>query len=237
MSRLSSIFAVPFPYSNNSYASTVFHFGSELVQVVLRPSVVDAQTHTKDIDNYDGAGFQRYFTELEAASISSELNLGASKVPPVRLSIFTTHDSANTYIALSIHHALYDGISLPMLLQDLERLYEQRPELPSAPLRSVLDYLATVDSGSAEAFWSSYLKEYPWQRLLNRTASSRTAEITSRTFSVSLSELQAKAAGRHVTLQALLMCAYASLLGKTVYDHNDIVFGVRLVTLEARSRH
>ena len=94
------------------------------MQVVLRSSAVDAQTPAKEVDNYDGAGFQRYFTEQEAAPISSELNLGASKVPPVRLSIFTTHDSANTCIALSIQHALYDGIYLPVLLQDLERLYE-----------------------------------------------------------------------------------------------------------------
>ncbi|RPD66154.1 peptide synthetase [Lentinus tigrinus ALCF2SS1-7] len=205
---------------------TVFHFGSELVQVILRSGTYDAQTSEKEIDDCDEAGFQRYFTEQEAASISRELNVGVSKVPPVRLSVFHTRDSANTYIALSIHHALYDGISLPVLLQDLERLYEQRPQLPSAPLRSILDHLGTVDSRSAEAFWSSYLKDYPWQRLLNRTASSRTAEVTSRTFSMTLSELQAKAAGRHVTVQALLMCAYASLLAKDLYGNDDVVFGV-----------
>ncbi|KAI0721073.1 peptide synthetase [Cerioporus squamosus] len=205
---------------------TVFHFGSELVQVVLRPGTYDAQPHEKEIDDCDEARFQRYFTEQQAASISRELNVGASKTPPVRLSIFTTHDSASTYIALSIHHALYDGISLPVLLRDLERIYQERPQLPSAPLRSILDHLATVDSGSAEAFWSSYLKDFPWQRLLNVTASSRTAEVTSRTFSLPLSELQAKAAGRHVTLQALLMCAYGSLLAKDLYGNDDVVFGV-----------
>ncbi|RDX56754.1 peptide synthetase [Lentinus brumalis] len=205
---------------------TVFHFGSELVQVVLRAGTYDAQPHEEQIDDRDGDEFQRYFTEQQAASISTELNRGASKVPPVRLSIFTTHDSASAYIALSIHHALYDGISLPILLQDLGRLYEERPQLPSAPLRRILDYLATIDSASAEAFWCSYLKDFPWQRLLNLTASSRTADVTSRTLSLPLSHLQAKAAGRHVTLQALLMCAYGSLLAKDLYGNDDVVFGV-----------
>ena len=130
-------------------------------------------------------------------------------------------------MALSVHHALYDGISLPVLMQDLERAYKSQPQLPSASLRTVLEQIAIVDQDAARAFWTSHLQDYPWQRLLNRTASSSRADVTSHTFKQPLSVLQGKAAAQHVTLQALFMSSYASLLAQHMYGHDDIVFGVR----------
>ena len=129
-------------------------------------------------------------------------------------------------MVLSLHHALYDGISLPVLIDDLERAYSRQPQLPSAPLRNVLEQITTIDQDAAHSFWTSHLKDYPWNKLLRKTASSSSADIESLTFKQPLSVLQAKAAGQHVTLQALLMCAYGSLLAQHIYGHDDIVFGV-----------
>lgn len=186
-------------------------------------------TPAKEIVEQDDASFRNYFTEREAGSLARELNIDISKVPPVRLSFYTTDTSRTTFMVLSIHHALYDGISLPVLLQDLEHAYKHQPQIPSASFHDVLEYLAVVDQTAAQTFWSSYLKEFPWRTLLNRTASSSNADITSRTFTHSLSEMQSKASTQHVTLQALLMCAYGSLLAQHLYNHNDVIFGVRIV--------
>ncbi|KAI0374911.1 hypothetical protein BV20DRAFT_961134 [Pilatotrama ljubarskyi] len=205
---------------------TVFHFGSNLVQVVLRSQGVQWHFAEKEAGVDGDDDLQRYFTDEEASSIARELNLGISTVPPVRLSFVGTPASGATYMVLSIHHALYDGISLPVLLRDLERAYLKKQQLPSASLRAVLEPIALVDHGAAREFWTGYLKGFPWERLLKKTASSREADVTSLTFSRSLSELQAKAAAQHVTLQALLMCAYGYLLGQRLYGHDDVVFGV-----------
>ncbi|KAI0670364.1 hypothetical protein C8Q78DRAFT_1079337 [Trametes maxima] len=205
---------------------TVFHFGSSLVQVVLRADAVDAHVSERVIEDDDESDFQRYFTSHEASPIARELNLAISTIPPVRLSFFVSPASNTTYMVASIHHALYDGISLPVLLRDLERAYSNRQQLPYAPLRAVLEPIASIDQNSAREFWTGYLSDYPWARLLNKTASSNQADITSFTFRRPLSELQAKAASQHVTLQALLMCAYGYLLGQRLYGHDDVMFGV-----------
>ncbi|OBZ75802.1 Nonribosomal peptide synthetase 2 [Grifola frondosa] len=79
---------------------------------------------------------------------------------------------------------------------------------------------------SARAFWSMYLSNFNWQTMLGRTASSRSADVMTIPFQLSLSDLQLKAARQQVTLQALLMCAFGSLLGNVLYGQDDVVFGV-----------
>ncbi|KAI0336556.1 hypothetical protein GY45DRAFT_411925 [Cubamyces sp. BRFM 1775] len=206
---------------------TVFHFGSNLVQVVLRPDAVQPQfvQHEHNVD--DDRAFQSYFNDEKAQSIARELNTAISKEPPVRLTVYTNAASRGDYLILSIHHALYDGISLPVLLRDFERVYTGQRELPHAPLRAILEQIVTIDHTAARAFWREHLQGYPWQRLLRKTASSSHADIASLAFGRSLSELQAKAASQQVTLQALLMGAYGRLLGERVYGgQDDVVFGV-----------
>lgn len=206
----------------------MFHFGSDLAQVVLRPEALTPQFPEKELPDVSDEEFPRYFTEKEASEISRDLNVNISTVPAVRLSFFVVPSSGVTYMALSIHHALYDGISLPVLMQDIERAYTSQPQLPSSSLHGILEQIAVIDQDAAKSFWTSHLKDYPWERLLNRPASSSTADVASFTFKQPLSVLQTKAAGQHVTLQALLMCAYASLIAQHLYGHKDVVFGVRL---------
>ena len=64
---------------------------------------------------------------------------------------------------------------------------------------------------------------------MNKAASSPVASVVSVPFKSSLSELQKQAARRQVTLQALLMGAYGSLLAQHLYGHDDVVFGVRII--------
>ncbi|KAI0647071.1 hypothetical protein C8Q79DRAFT_1000106 [Trametes meyenii] len=205
---------------------TVFHFGSNLVQVVLRAETVKVHVSEKVVEDDGEFDFQRYFTNNEAALIVRDLNLALSNVPPVRLSLFTLRASSTTHMVVSIHHALYDGISLPVLLRDIERAYSMQEQLPSAPLRAILEPIVSIDQNAARDFWTGYLSDYPWARLLNKTASSHQADITSFTFRRPLPELKAKAAAQHVTLQTLLMCAYGYLLGQRLYGHDDVTFGV-----------
>ncbi|PIL24012.1 non-ribosomal peptide synthetase [Ganoderma sinense ZZ0214-1] len=205
---------------------TVFHFGSNLVQVLLRPGSFVPQVVEEMAPEIDDAGFQGHFTKQEASIIAREMNIHISEVPPVRLSLYNSSQSSPVYAVLSIHHALYDGIALPVLLQDLERAYFRQPQLPSASLREALEHVTLLEQGSARAFWTSYLKGYPWERLLNQSASSAVADVRSNPFKLPLSELRSKAAEQQVTLQALLMAAYGSLLSQHFYGHDDVMFGV-----------
>lgn len=205
---------------------TVFHFGHELAQVVLREPRTVLLTETA-ISDLDTSAFQSYFAQAEAGRISRDINTNLSQQAPVRLSVYTPKSSAARFLVLSIHHALYDGISLAVLLRNLECIYLQQPQIPSASLRAVLDPVSSLDQKKARKFWQRCLKGFDWSRMLNRTASTSYAEVASVSFKTTLSELQTNASKRQVTLQALLMSAYGSLLASRVYQHNDVVFGVR----------
>lgn len=204
----------------------MFYFGTNLVQVLIRPGSLVPQVVEKTVPDRDDAGFQQHFTEHEASAVARDINIHISEVPPARLSLYSSSQSSPVYAVLSIHHALYDGIALPLLLHNLERAYAHQPQLPSASLRDALDHVAPMEQKGARAFWASYLKDYPWERLLNLSASSTLAQVKSIPFELPLSELQSKAAGHQVTLQALLMAAYGSLLAQHLYGHDDVMFGV-----------
>ncbi|KAH9946102.1 uncharacterized protein BXZ73DRAFT_72945 [Epithele typhae] len=209
---------------NHEMMRTVFHFGSELVQVVLDADACGPCISHQEINLSDDQSFQGYFIKHFASTVARDVNEKITEVPPVRLLFFNGPPSAR-YLVLSIHHALYDGISLPVLLQDIERAYNHQPQLQSAPLRDILEQFMTIDYDAARSFWTTHLKDYPWHRLLNKAASSSSPNIASVHFKHPLSALQSKAASKQVTLQALFMCAYGSLVAEHIYSHDDVVFG------------
>ncbi|KAF8460398.1 hypothetical protein BDZ91DRAFT_422141 [Kalaharituber pfeilii] len=64
--------------------------------------------------------------ELISVGIAREQQKEVSlKKPPVRLTLVNT--STESVILLTIHHALYDGVSLPLLLKKLRRIYNKVP--------------------------------------------------------------------------------------------------------------
>ncbi|KAJ1906217.1 hypothetical protein IWQ60_012132, partial [Tieghemiomyces parasiticus] len=81
--------------------------------------------------------------------------------PMVRVHIFPTDEPDQSLLVLSVHHALVDGWSLPVLLQDLCRAYTSAPgvaQAPPASFRSVVEAVVGQDTPSAQAFWTGYLK-------------------------------------------------------------------------------
>ncbi|KAI9324351.1 hypothetical protein DFJ73DRAFT_251708 [Zopfochytrium polystomum] len=64
---------------------------------------------------------------------------------------------AKQHVVVTIHHALYDGWSLPMILGDLQKAYADQ-ELEDRPsIRGFVDYLRSQDEVAAKEFWSTYL--------------------------------------------------------------------------------
>ena len=169
----------------------MFHFGRDLVQVVLAAASIKLHFGGKEVQAADESAFLQYFANGEASAIARELNLNISKAPPVRISFFVAPAFETTYMVLSIHHALYDGISLPVLLRDLERAYSRKQQLPHATLHSILEPILAIDQTAGRQFWTGYLKDFQWHELLNKSSSAHHADVTSISFKRSLSELHA----------------------------------------------
>ncbi|OCH93414.1 hypothetical protein OBBRIDRAFT_790288 [Obba rivulosa] len=204
---------------------TVFHFGRQLVQVVLdtahaRPDMAEETVQCDSVEE-----FITFFADRQSP-VASEINRSLTDIPPHRLTVFKSQNTEHVFMSLSIHHALFDGISLSYLLRHLEKSYLGEPRYLSAPPEVVLDSIASVDLHAAQAFWTQQFVGFDWSRIPSRTASAKRADQRSISFRTGLSGLQQMASQRQVTLQTLLMSAFARFLAKHIYGQSDVVFGV-----------
>ncbi|KAJ5637561.1 hypothetical protein N7490_007440 [Penicillium lividum] len=68
--------------------------------------------------------------------------------------------SSVSYFVWSVHHALYDGWSIPLIYRRFEENYKASlNKEPAASYGLFIDYLAKKDMAECDAFWKSYLSE------------------------------------------------------------------------------
>lgn len=137
---------------------------------------------------------------------------------------------------LKIHHALYDAVSLPLLIEDLHLLLSEQ-RLPDRKL-VYTDFLALTTMQQAlnerRAFWTDYLHDVRPMRLRQPQtdgAHKRVGIFKPGIFSMA-AELEAVARREGLSLQAILFAAYAKVYaGLTAASGNearDVVLGIYL---------
>ncbi|KEZ39119.1 hypothetical protein SAPIO_CDS10511 [Scedosporium apiospermum] len=60
----------------------------------------------------------------------------------------------------TIHHALYDGWSFPLMTDTLSQAYRGKSHNSGAPFQSFIKYVQGLDKSQADAFWRSTLDNY-----------------------------------------------------------------------------
>ncbi|KAF1999998.1 hypothetical protein P154DRAFT_522786, partial [Amniculicola lignicola CBS 123094] len=153
-------------------------------------------------------------------------------------------------LRLKIHHALYDGVSLPLLMQQFEEHCNGTSILPSASNTAANFSKFLASSGSPRAlekrkdFWTAYLKGVhqrspSLQHMI--PATSKTAIFTPRLVP-STGQLQTLAKKNGITINALFLVIYARLyhalgspsLSSSAHTNTDVVIGIYLAN---RSHH
>ncbi|PPJ55288.1 hypothetical protein CBER1_04278 [Cercospora berteroae] len=136
-------------------------------------------------------------------------------------------------LQLQIHHALYDAVSLPLLMQRLGSILEG-DALPK-PGIDFSDYLALgLNSASLESsqrFWTEYLQgtQHAQLRKPNEAATKKVQIFKPAAFASCVDlERQARSAG--VSTQALFFAAYAKVYSKHILESGrdtiDVVVGI-----------
>lgn len=135
-------------------------------------------------------------------------------------------------LKLKIHHALYDGVSLPLLMEQFQDLCNGITL--SASTHSLDNYIAAAHAPSLmlsrKAFWMKYLESVEMQPCKGPNAALRSRiEIFESEF-IHTSTLEAIARRRGVSTQALFLAAYAKVHASRtgVTDGKDIVLGIYL---------
>ncbi|KAI0003535.1 hypothetical protein F4779DRAFT_621787 [Xylariaceae sp. FL0662B] len=202
---------VPVNHQDTSYAMTVYpkvNFHAPIS--ILQPSSFDVQ-------------------KWRIASASNALQT-LSK-PPWQVSIVDDACGLST-MHLAIHHALYDEISLRLLLRDLADIVSGVELSEPASIQSIIS--RSFDpmrlQSASETFWKGkseilVVNKFPTMTPLHVTG--RSASTTSRICSISSDILRRSAAEASITVQAALQAAWTRMLSAYLGE-SSVTFGVVL---------
>ncbi|PWN90385.1 hypothetical protein FA10DRAFT_260230 [Acaromyces ingoldii] len=164
--------------------------------------------------------------------------------PPLRYSI----RDGGTVLDIAIHHGLYDGASLALMLEEVEARYLNRPRLhQETPSFSSIVWQNTGEEAQEQklSFWKGHLQGFsatpfpcltgqrpPSEQEYNRRrgATRETSEITT---GATLRQLTERARAGRVTLQVLCLSAFANVFARYVGagqgdEAEDFTFGLVL---------
>ncbi|KIY43686.1 hypothetical protein FISHEDRAFT_78528 [Fistulina hepatica ATCC 64428] len=200
---------------------SVFVTTPSCVQVVLRPHAARLPWQEHSLTDVE---WPAHFWQNEAPRIACDINSDFT-TPLYRVSVYSI--DRETYMVVSINHALYDGNAMPLLIDELEAVYHDTPVTTPVSLKTVLNQILAPSESSIREFWASHLSGVLLKDRTLRTPSpgARITQVT-RDLQVSLLDVQAKCNEQHISLQALLTSLFG-VAGRTVFRWGDAaVFGV-----------
>jgi ferricrocin synthase len=131
----------------------------------------------------------------------------------------------HSVLTVRMHHAVYDGISMSILLDEAERLYrgENLPDAPS--YEAFLAQVAAQRDQATLAFCSNRLRNYqPKPFPLDHSQTSSHAGVLRSSLSPAVSQLDAFCKKHNVTPLIVLQAAWAKTLA-CAQEADDICFG------------
>ncbi|KAI9725101.1 MAG: NRPS [Chrysothrix sp. TS-e1954] len=160
--------------------------------------------------------------------------------PLVRFSLLCHSMSSTTSFALCIHHALYDGWSLPLVFETLQRTYQdltastslsvhriEATDLLSPPFQRFVKYTLDIDSTKAKTFWTQQFDGlaapiFPALTNLSPEYQLRPNRTVNHDLTIEWGQSQADA-----TASTMLMAAWA-LVTMQYTSSSDVIFGITL---------
>ncbi|TGJ88616.1 hypothetical protein E0Z10_g179 [Xylaria hypoxylon] len=187
------------------------------------------------------------FASQHATSITTESNGQWEFVyaaTPFAVVQFLVAKPGEVNLILYLHHALYDGVSLPIILDRFATLVELCSFNPLISERSpwydfTLKHLDSTTQARRKSFWTSYLKGntavqlYETQQTPTVTQGHRVKEFRRTTIN-NFAALRLNGSKQGISTQALLFAAYSKALAKRLRQDRDIdgnvdcIFGIYL---------
>lgn len=145
--------------------------------------------------------------------------------PMVNMAILRQEESKETRVLLRMSHAIYDGISLPIILDTLRKLYHQQDASPP-PLSSFAAYVADLDRQTSDTsydYWRSLLEGSAMPDLIPATGPGQQTPMPMAFTKDKVIPLPTSK-GEGITTSTIISCSWAHVLAQFT-GKSDVVFG------------
>jgi aryl carrier-like protein len=196
---------------------------SVFAQVVLK------STHLafEELEARGEDGFETIFESIRMDVLSK-----IREKPPLRLTLIKIRDEH--YLLLSLAHAQYDGYSLALLHDDVQRAY-QDSFVPRPPYNDAIEAALTAVNDEALRFWTDALSgtvARPFPHLGSDAEASKTNRAEQTTM-VSSSATRAFCKSNGISMQALAQTCWALTLAHYTRSM-EVMFGVVLACRDSK---
>lgn len=208
--------------ANEALRTCFKHTDKGVVQIVFKPEAIPlVWSQAKQ-----GADMK----ELQN-SISRQIIRGIETHPPVRLTLRLPEH----VLILSMHHALYDGESLVMIVGDVTATYWRGTTTLRPGIGPLVDYVShkrAHEITQTKQYWADLLSGWTPAELATASSSSATGEsaettVNARTFTRSLAALEQDCAKLSLTLPGLLQGVFGICLAQ-LHGHGSATYGTVL---------
>jgi hypothetical protein len=140
--------------------------------------------------------------------------------------VTSTTTSTERYFVWTLHHSLYDGWSIYLMLQRVQQIYQAGiATIPQTPYSKFVEYLADTDAAASTTYWKNMLAGTDAHQFPQQSHSSLSDTSNGKTLQHSMN------VGPHihadVTPSNVIRAAWALLLAAYT-GCNDVVFGETL---------
>ncbi|QKX55514.1 uncharacterized protein TRUGW13939_02607 [Talaromyces rugulosus] len=162
-----------------------------------------------------------------ATQMSLSINSGS---PLAKFGIIqTTQESSTAQFLITLHHALCDGFSLPLLLETAAKIYYGKIYTPLTPFKNYIQYLSTriqLESESAK-FWEQRLQgsqTLTWPTSVDSPPEKESTKIVKASVQFPEKAMQRPS---DFTLSEIIQSAFSLLLGQYTRS-SDVTFGLTI---------
>jgi amino acid adenylation domain-containing protein len=164
-------------------------------------------------------------TEVKELTRSASLQDDTDYLRPVQFQI--RKESSFTTLLVRLHHSLYDGWTLDLLLNDIDDLILEKPLRQRPQFDLVAAYYWSLDTSSSRQYWQDHLHEYQPISMPNyngHIVTNPTTQCHRFHFTSSLRKLRAWAMNLGVGSQTIFQAALTYILSRYL-GTSDVVIG------------
>jgi len=184
-------------------------------QICVKRSNIHWETYDMDVSE----------SLIEVVRKSANIYLSSNRslhTTPIHFLLLKRED--RIILSASIFHALFDGHSWALILQDVERVLQDKSLPTRTSFSKALPVVLAVDMLSSERFWTNHLRLKQFYMFPSQSINAETASTTHKTLSLTAKYFEDGRKRFNCSTQAIYMAAWVNVLAKV--SKSTFTFGV-----------